>query len=372
MPMAFLLSWGLVLFHQRGSWVVKVPLNLLFFANLLGSRSRAGMIGSAIGLFGLLVFGRARLREAWKIVAILFLFYGTLVFGMDYFTLKNPETIRLLDNLSSEKIENTLPIVGDFQSLVLGTDSLELAFSNATLSVEVKEGKCRFLDQGGEEIPYQLHGHRVIPAAGKLRGFRLKLDSEKKLLQVTREWHTLNFLHTLQGFKILDGLGRPSSLLPVEKWGFRDRDRWGNGRGFIWARSFPLAWKALFCGYGPDTYVLYFPQNDFLAKIRAGYSVGWLVDKPHNLFLQTAINTGGISLLALIALFGRYIFSSLWSLSKFGVVGFPGEAGATVTMAVLAYLVTGFFNDSSVSVAPVFWVLLGTGIGLLGRRENTR
>ena len=34
------------------------------------------------------------------------------------------------------------------------------------------------------------------------------------------------------------------------------------------------------------------------------------------------------------------------------------------TLSVTAYLVAGTFNDSIVSVAPLFWILLGTGIGI--------
>ena len=33
-------------------------------------------------------------------------------------------------------------------------------------------------------------------------------------------------------------------------------------------------------------------------------------------------------------------------------------------LAIIGYLGAGFFNDSVVPVAPIFWILLGTGIAV--------
>ena len=40
------------------------------------------------------------------------------------------------------------------------------------------------------------------------------------------------------------------------------------------------------------------------------------------------------------------------------------QVGVAILAAVLGYAVAGLFNDSVVSVAPVFWVLLGIGISI--------
>ncbi len=47
-----------------------------------------------------------------------------------------------------------------------------------------------------------------------------------------------------------------------------------------------------------------------------------------------------------------------------GVASFLPVAGLACFAAFCGYAAAGVFNDSVVSVAPVFWVLLGLGIGI--------
>ena len=46
--------------------------------------------------------------------------------------------------------------------------------------------------------------------------------------------------------------------------------------------------------------------------------------------------------------------------------------GIAIMLGVVGYLAAGIFNDSVVSVAPVFWILLGTGVALntINRRTD--
>lgn len=45
--------------------------------------------------------------------------------------------------------------------------------------------------------------------------------------------------------------------------------------------------------------------------------------------------------------------------------------GAATCLGVIGYLTAGLFNDSIVSVAPVFWIVLGVGVALnyMNRKE---
>jgi len=151
-------------------------------------------------------------------------------------------------------------------------------------------------------------------------------------------------------------------------------DTWGSGRGYIWAHTLPLL-SGEWLGSGPDTYILVFPQDDILGKLRTFGDPYIVVDKAHNLFLQTGVNTGIISMLALLFIFGWYIIKNFLSIAK-GAARNEEKWMFGMRIAILAgvcgYAVASMTTDSTVSVAPVFWLTLGIGAALqrrLTRRE---
>jgi O-antigen ligase len=92
--------------------------------------------------------------------------------------------------------------------------------------------------------------------------------------------------------------------------GFKNMQSFATGRGYIWRKSLPLLSQTLFIGYGADNTVFHIPQNDFAGKLNYQGSASILIDKPHDLFLQTALNTGLPSLLALLILFAVFAVRS--------------------------------------------------------------
>ena len=152
---------------------------------------------------------------------------------------------------------------------------------------------------------------------------------------------------------------------PPASWGFEGRETWGSGRGFIWSRTFPLMPRYIILGSGPDTFVNVFPQHDLPALYLTFNNPYQIVDKAHNLFLQTWIGSGGISAIALFALFFHYIITTFWSLiktkdeSKFSyMLRFGLLAG------VAAFVMSSMATDSTIGSTGVFFVLLGMGYGL--------
>lgn len=162
----------------------------------------------------------------------------------------------------------------------------------------------------------------------------------------------------------------------AEHIGFEGKEKVGSSRGYIWSRTLPLLKNCLITGYGPDTFAYVFPQNDFLAKYYSYVDFGEdfyiTVDKPHNLYLQIFFNSGLIALIAFLAIVLFYLVDCfrLYALRK----EYRPEQimGAAVMLGIVGYLAAGLFNDSVVHVAPVFWILLGTGAALntINRRAD--
>ena len=171
----------------------------------------------------------------------------------------------------------------------------------------------------------------------------------------------------------------------VETWGFKNNPDFGSGRGGIWSHSFPLLKHTIFIGYGADTYCAVYPQNDYAWKWST-YSGDYsdyeavtaaqylIVDKPHNMYLHMGIGTGCISLLAMIALYGIYLIQSVKLFWKRDMENdFLLFAGAGTFLGCTGFMVTGLVDDSTVSVMPLFYTMLGMGIAInmiIKRRDD--
>jgi len=165
----------------------------------------------------------------------------------------------------------------------------------------------------------------------------------------------------------LSRLGTATTNLsePVSAWGFEGRETWGSGRGFIWSRSFPLMPSRILIGSGPDTYVNIFPHHDFSGLHLTFGDPYHLVDKAHNIFLQTWITTGGISAIALFGLFFFYIFTTFISLVKSrGETVYCYGLRLGLLAGISGFVMAGMATDSTVGSTGVFFVLLGMGYGI--------
>jgi O-antigen ligase len=158
--------------------------------------------------------------------------------------------------------------------------------------------------------------------------------------------------------------GKLVKLRNVPHVGWSDNPGFGSGRGYIWSRTLPLLRDTLFLGRGADTYCIYFPHEDYVGKYNAGWNINMIVDKPHNMYLGAAVGTGVISVLALLALFLLYLVQSFRLYLRARYDDFASVAGAGIFFGVLGFLVSAFVDDSSVSVMPLFYGLLGVGVAI--------
>ena len=122
--------------------------------------------------------------------------------------------------------------------------------------------------------------------------------------------------------------------------------------------------ESIVLGKGADTYCIYFPHRDYVGKYNIGSNINVVIDKPHNMYIGMAINTGLLSLLALVALYGMYFVQSFKLYFRRKYTTFAEFAGAGIFFGITGFVVSGVVNDSTVSVMPMFYALLGTGIAI--------
>ena len=107
---------------------------------------------------------------------------------------------------------------------------------------------------------------------------------------------------------------------------------------------------------------MYFPQHDFAGKMNAFNKTEIIVDKPHNWYIQMAVNTGVLSMISMILFLLLVLLYSFKSIMKTRKNNDMCLISIGFICSIIGYCIAALFNDSVVSVAPVFWVFVGLSI----------
>ncbi len=353
---------------------------------LMGSTVRSGVVAVAAAIVvGIFLFFRLILKR-WKIAvgalgaAVLLLVAGNLITEGAFFRRVSTllgDMIQVVapaeektDLFDSLPVREILHNKDGSVTLITQGDEMNIGFNEA-------ENRYIFTDKEGSEINVSVAGDGVISSADE-RYSRISFEvySDSETLSdgsVMYMWFdgnarsVLTFglfggknIHLVDN-KIADRI-EPEN---AEHIGFEGKELVGSSRGYIWSRTIPLLKNCILIGYGADTFAYVFPQQDFLAKYYS-YAEGFYitVDKPHNLYLQIFISNGLIALIAFIGICLFYLVDCLRLYALRKEYRIEQVYGAAVMLAVVGYLTAGMFNDSVVSVAPMFWILLGVGCAL--------
>ena len=337
---------------------------------LLGSTSRAGIIGLALAAVCFIIFFGKKLVQHAKYTIVCVAALLVLVLGVNIVTdgLALARIPSLLNDMkaivSSSDIDyhDEIPV----RNIELQADSTTFTFQDDT-TLEIRKNAQNmpvFITADGKQTVAPAENATVHAAGQKLELQYVEKDGVKTPYLGLYIGKNIEFILGLfnDEFSFVDSRMNRIEYVEAPYIGFEGKEKLGSARGYIWSRSLPMLFDHMLIGTGPDTYFAEFPQGDYLAKLYAYDTAQMLVDKPHNLYLQIGIQQGGIALLAFLAMMGAYLVESfrLYALRK--DYSAQEAVGAALALAIIGYLGAGFFNDSIVSVAPIFWALFGVGI----------
>lgn len=135
-----------------------------------------------------------------------------------------------------------------------------------------------------------------------------------------------------------------------------------SGRGYIWGRTIPLLSKHILLGTGPDTFIEAFPQNDYVKRYNSSnHMYNEIPSKAHSMYLQSALQTGVLSMICLLVFWIWYLKDSV---SLYLIQKKRDWLGLACAVSVTGYLLMGLMNDSNLATAPVFWCILGLGLSI--------
>ncbi|MFP4697894.1 MAG: O-antigen ligase family protein, partial [Eubacteriales bacterium] len=364
MVMILPIAVSLFLYSKKGIMnIIYWFISALIFANLIGCRSTGGFIAAVIaGVVFLMFFKSKLLKEKRKIIILFISFLGIFVLLDLKF---NGDIIGdIIRNITKTKVAEEEKNEVLIEDIELKNDELIISEKDKALKIKITDD-IRIYDEEDNQLDVSVDNNYILIDDEENNYYKIMIaDESSGIIFIENKKVYFSFLKN--GKMLLHGSKYMiyDQLKDVETFGFKGMEGFATKRGYIWSRTFPLLKDYLLIGSGPDTYVFVFPQYDLLGKLNAYNSFGTIIDKPHNLYLQIAINTGLISLLAFLGIVIVYFVSCIKLFWKKNLTKVEEYIGMSIFISVLAYCIAGLGNDSVVSVAPIFWILLGVGISI--------
>ena len=349
---------------------------------LIGSYSRGGLIGLGLASLTALVVYAKKIVKQWKIVmpVVLVIVIGlfginTLMKGQLFNRIPELVDVTMLFEKTDENFDyrDYLPI----REIVHENNKEKIVLQEHTLYLASEKGSPAFTDENGEDVVYDMdiqgmfttkdeRFSQIVFKYGTVTGNK-EGEEDPIILQMNANNQSIFYfeLNFESEIKMVDPYPiQEMEIVEPEIFGFKGKEKVGSSRGYIWSRSIPLMKRSLLLGNGPDTFAMVFPQNDLMGKWWAYDTANMIIDKPHNLYLGLFINNGGVAFIGFMLLIVTYLIQGFRLYTFKGIYNHKEVVGASIMLAIIGYLGAGFFNDSVVPVAPIFWILLGTGIAV--------
>ncbi len=327
----------------------KITLAAIFVLNiitLIGSKSSAGIVGTAIvTLLVILVFlfkSKSRVLKVSTLIIFASLSIYTFHSGLIDSSLNKISSLANINEVTASPIK-MIKIEGSTLEVFTSTeDYIRLEHDNKTfyayddkntlLSSQMNENGILLNSNEHSNlwlIRYQLPKNRI-----QIR-YRENMESR---------WHIVYYNIIQDGYSIL-GQQVEGVFTNFPENHMIQNERLFSGRAYIWNRAIPILFEKPLLGHGADTFSILFPHDDVIGKTSVYIDQDSIVEKVHNLYLNTVINFGLIGLLLLLIL---VLQSSPIVLKE-----------PLIFISIFGNLIAGIAYDSTVYLTYMLFILLG-------------
>lgn len=341
----------------RGISVVAIIFNMIF---LLLSKSTAGIVGviaEAI-IIGVILFLRSSNKR--KIVIGVAALVGIMVFIPLF------NQTRYFDKI----LEGTKKdIVKESDSDLKGYYTIDnevgiLDFGGLYYKIKYNDNNINFFDRNDNLLAYKYdasNGKILMEneVYNLMDIYFYKKSKDIKILKfiIKDEYRgSFNFGIKNGNIYLAGNVGQEIEEESARSILFKGREKIGSARGYIWGRSIYIMLKDnILIGSGADTFANVFPQNDFKMKRLIYRKIDLLTDKAHNMYIQMGMAFGVTGLVAFVAIVLNLIKLFVNRFKNLGV----SMNQSILLCSIIGYLIVGLFNDTLVSVTPIFFLILG-------------
>lgn len=343
---------------------------LLFLGVLLILITKTYSRTALVAIFVLLIlffwFYRSQLKKLCMPLVI-----GVLISGLVFVGVDSMSQFRFLTKITSS-VTNLFrsESANALGAILTNHDDVTIQYRGETLHVAIADVKAErpSLIFYGEDDNNLTSTYQAVTSTLETEPFQdisfsVVQDGVTAYIVATIENTTWRFCYEPGlGYVYYNDFERTDLLTETKAFGFQNHEDFASGRGYIWSRSLPILKQTLFLGTGPDTFLLVFPQSDYVGKANNCKTAFTIIEKPHSLYLGMGIQTGVVSLLAFLCFIILYLRKSGMIYRKKDFTNEMDQVGLGCFLSTVVYLVCGFFNDSSLQTSPIFWVMIGLGM----------
>lgn len=366
----------LLLFTKNIKWkVIYAILMVGMVICIVGSQSKTAFGSLAVVVIFAVIFFRKLIKQYWKFLIPIIIAIGIIFFVFDA-SIGHEYTNSIKSAISTitNKEENT-PIITRVDTL---DDEFIIDYMKNPLHISyTRDGESFVIiakDDEGTELSTIRDESGIAIQDERFQGIHLNpvYSEDMYMLRFSADsgitWYFSNETgKDKEGYYFYTPYGKWDKVNNPEV--FDMKESLFSGRGYIWSRTIPLLKNYMIKGSGPDTFTLVFPQDDYIGLENNGFK-GSIVSKPHNLFLQIGVQTGVISLIAFLSLYLIYFIQSVRVYIKNKFESYSAQIGVGIFLATIGYMIGGITNDSTITVSPIFWILLGIGFAM--NQKNKR
>ena len=364
LPVSVALLFASKDWKHRLLWCV---LSLLLLVCTFGSGSKSFLISFVLSVVVALIFCRRVLLSRWKLLlpAVLVL----MLAGAGYFAYAKLNPFRYVKNAMTLEKNNYI-----LEDIRLTENDIVIRYKGEELHAAylVADGVPYLFcfDNTGTPVQYEIHENGWFftsnPRFSSIYFRFLSGDEANPLIENVYLWDiktNIYFVSTNTGYRLYTNAGKVGDVDHPESAVFTNYDSLASGRGYLWSRTIPLLKHSLLLGTGADTFSIVFPQNDVVGKVNNNIYTS-TVTKPHNLYLQIGVQHGVLALICFLAVCVLYLVQSFRLYWRDSFTDSTHWFGFGIMIGVIGYLISGLTNDSTITVAPLFWALLGIGFAI--------
>lgn len=332
---------------------------------LLASGNRSGIVAFAVTTVLTVILLYKYIIKAWKVVIPAVLVAAVI---MGVYLSQNNFILQKFSNLFSavDRVEDPISeiVTGDedVAFTYLG-EEFHLAYDvdeNGYISVSLKDGD-------GEQIAstFDEQSYTYTITDERFLGFLVQVVNLDE--QITMYVRADNFDWYFQKqdgtYFYYNAFGQWVKINNAPRVAVNFLEKKFEERGTIWSKTIPMLKNCILFGTGADTFAVTYPQDDYVDKTYDWTTTA--VDlKPHCFYLQIATQSGIPALLAILVFYIWYFIKSFRLYRRALFRDGMEVMGAGLLLATFTYMIISFLNDSTVAVAPIFWIMMGMGISI--------